>query len=128
MRYFAWASSTEQPTFTGPINPRTGKRSQAGSLSVFGWRRDRDRFIEFGKARAVEGADPVTLSIDIGIIKLVLQHAAAVHGLRVSVEAVDLARYVLKRLGLIGKGTERDRRPTDDELAKLIVGQPSRFL
>jgi integrase len=82
---------------------------------------DRDRFIDFGKARAAEGAGPVTLSIDIGIIKLVLQHAAAVHGLRVSVEAVDLARYALKRLGLIGKGTERDRRPTEDELARLIA-------
>ncbi|QTC90331.1 site-specific integrase [Brevundimonas goettingensis] len=82
---------------------------------------DRDRFIDFGKTRAGEGAGPVTLSIDIGIIKLVLQHAAAVHGMRVSVEAVDLARYALKRLGLVGKGTERDRRPTDGELAKLIA-------
>ena len=53
MRYFAWASSTTPPTFTGPINPRTGKRSQAGSLSVFGWRRDRDRFIEQTKGAAV---------------------------------------------------------------------------
>ncbi len=53
MRYFAWASSTTPPTFTGPINPRTGKRSQAGSLSVFGWRCDRDRFIEQTKGAAV---------------------------------------------------------------------------
>ena len=53
MRYFAWASSTTPPTFTGPINPRTGKRSQAGSLSVFGWWRDRDRFIEQAKGAAV---------------------------------------------------------------------------
>lgn len=82
---------------------------------------DRDRFIDFGKARAVEGAGPVTLSIDIGMIKLVLQHAAAVHGLRVSVEAIDLARYALKRLSLVGKANERDRRPTEDELTKLIA-------
>ena len=53
MTYFAWASSTEQPTFTGPINPRTGKRSQAGSLSAFDWRRDRDRFIEQTRGAAV---------------------------------------------------------------------------
>ncbi len=53
MIYFAWASSTEQPTFTGQINPRTGKRSQAGSLSAFGWRSDRDRFIEQTKGAAV---------------------------------------------------------------------------
>ena len=53
MRYFAWASSAKPPTFTGPINPRTGKRSQAGSLSAFGWRCDRDRFIEQTKGAAV---------------------------------------------------------------------------
>lgn len=53
MRYFAWASSTEQPTFVGSINPHTGKRSQAGSLSAFSWRSDRDRFIEQTKGAAV---------------------------------------------------------------------------
>ena len=53
MRYFAWASSTTPPTFTGPINPRTGRRSQAGSLSAFLWRSDRDRFIEQTKGAAV---------------------------------------------------------------------------
>lgn len=53
MTYFAWASSTTPPTFTGPINPRTGKRSQAGSLSAFSWRSDRDRFIEQTRGAAV---------------------------------------------------------------------------
>ena len=53
MTYFAWASSTEQPTFTGPINQRTGKRSQAGSLSAFDWRSERDMFIEQTRGAAV---------------------------------------------------------------------------
>ncbi|MDJ1007459.1 MAG: hypothetical protein QNJ13_06495 [Paracoccaceae bacterium] len=44
------------------------------------------------------------------MIKRVITHAAAVHGLDISPEPVDLARVALKRLGLIGKGTERDRR------------------
>ena len=39
---------------------------------------DRDRIIRFGRARAEQGAGPVTLGIDIGTIKLVLSHAAAV--------------------------------------------------
>ncbi len=39
---------------------------------------DRDRIIRFGRQRAEQGAGPVTLSIDIGTIKLVLSHAAAV--------------------------------------------------
>ena len=53
MIYFAWAAHGSEPAFVGPVNPRTGKRSQAGSLSVFGWRRDRDRFIEQTKGVAV---------------------------------------------------------------------------
>lgn len=66
--------------------------------------------------RADQGPEPVTLGIDIGVIKTIITHAAAVHGLDISPEPVDLARVALKRLGLIGKGTERDRRPTIDEL------------
>ncbi len=53
MIYFAWANGSEQPTFTGPINPRTGKRSQVGSLSAFNWRTDRDRFIAKTNGAAV---------------------------------------------------------------------------
>ena len=82
---------------------------------------DRERLIKFGRHRADQGAGPVTLGIDIGMIKLVLSHAAAIHGLEVTVEPVDLARLALKRLGLVGKGTERDRRPTQDELDRLFA-------
>ncbi|MBZ9768217.1 site-specific integrase [Mesorhizobium sp. CA6] len=82
---------------------------------------DRERLIRFGRDRAAQGAGPMTLGIDIGFIKLVLSHAAAVHGLPVKVEPVDLARIALKRLGLVGKGCERDRRPTQDELDRLIA-------
>lgn len=81
---------------------------------------DRSELLKFGRARAAQGAGPVTLSMDIGVIKLVVSHAAAVHGLDVSVEPVNLARIALKRLGLIGKSNERDRRPTDEELEKLF--------
>ena len=62
----------------------------------------------------------MTLGIDIGVIKMILTHAAAVHGLEIRVEGVDLARVALKRLGLIGKGIERDRRPTTAELSRLF--------
>ena len=53
MRYFAWASGSEPATFIGPAHPRTGKRSQQGSLSAFSWRSDRDRFIEQARGAAV---------------------------------------------------------------------------
>jgi integrase len=81
---------------------------------------DRERLIKFGRARSAQGAGPVTLSMDIGMIRLVISHAAAVHGLPVSTEQVDLARIALKRLGLVGKSNERSRRPTEEELRKLF--------
>jgi integrase len=82
---------------------------------------DRDRLIQFGKERAAEGAGPVTLGMDLGYVKTILSHAAAVHGVPLSTESIDLARIALGRLGLIGKGLERDRRPTQDELDRLIA-------
>jgi integrase len=82
---------------------------------------DRERLIQFGKERAREGAGPVTLGIDLGYIKTILSHAAAVHGIVLSTESINLARIALTRLGLVGKGDERDRRPTDDELNRLTA-------
>lgn len=82
---------------------------------------DRERLIRFGRDRARKGAGPVTLGMDFGYIKTVLSHAAAVHGVTISTEPLDLARIALKRLGLIGKGTERDRRPTQDELDRIVA-------
>jgi hypothetical protein len=38
--------------------------------------------------------------MDLGCIKTILSHAAAVHGVLLSTESVDLARIALGRLGL----------------------------
>lgn len=81
---------------------------------------DRERLIKFGRDCAAQGAGPVTVSTDIGAIRLVISHAAAVRVLPVSMEQVDLARIALKRLGLVGKSNERDRRLTEEELQKLF--------
>ncbi len=81
---------------------------------------DREQVIQFGKNRAGEGAGPVTVSMDIGYLRTLLTDGAAIHGLPLSPEQVDLARTALKRLGLVGKSKERDRRPTDDELEALL--------
>ena len=53
---------------------------------------DRERLIQFGRERAGEGAGPVTLAINLGYIKTILSHAAAVHGISVPTENVDLHR------------------------------------
>lgn len=82
---------------------------------------DRERLLRFGRERAAEGAGPVTLSVDIGYIKTIIVGAAAIHGLNISAEPVDLARAALSRLGLVGKSNERDRRPTEEELEKLFA-------
>jgi len=82
---------------------------------------DRERLIRFGKARAKEGAGPVTVSMDLGYIRTVLVHAAAVHGIEAPTEEIGLARVALSRLGVVGKGMERDRRPTQDELDLIIT-------
>lgn len=81
---------------------------------------DREELVKFGRARAKAGAGPMTAGMDIGMIKLVPSHAAAVHGLAVWVEPVDLGRQALTRLGLVGKSKERDRRPSDEELQRLF--------
>ena len=82
---------------------------------------NRERLVTFGRDRAREGAGPVTIGADLSYVKMIISHAAAVHGVEVSVEPVDLARIALKRLGLIGKAKSRDRRPTYDELDRIIA-------
>ena len=66
---------------------------------------DRQKLIDYGKIRVDHGAGTVAPGIDIGVIKMIITHAAAVQGLDISPEPVDLARVALKRFGLIGKGT-----------------------
>jgi integrase len=81
---------------------------------------NRERLIEFGRKRARQGAGPATLAIDLSFIRTIITHAAAVHGIEVSAEEARLARVALSHLNLVGKGKERDRRLTQDELDELI--------
>lgn len=77
-------------------------------------------FIAFGRRRAKEGAGPATLAIDFSFIGTVLTHAAAVHDIEVDPGELRLARYAMRRLGLIAKGMERDRRPSQEELERIL--------
>lgn len=80
----------------------------------------REKLIEFGRKRAKQGVGPVTLAADLSYVGTIIAHAAAIHGIDVSKEPVDLARIALRRLGLVGRGNERERRPTEDELNAII--------
>ncbi len=87
---------------------------------------DREKIIKFGRDRSKQGAGPVTLSMDIGAVRLVISDAIAVHGLELSVEPVGMARIALTRLGLVGKSNERDRRSSEDEIERLLKSFQSR--
>lgn len=94
-------------------------KQDLGGVTLVGL--NRERLIAYGKARAKQGAGPATVSVDIGYIHTVLVHASAIHGIEVPLQDVMLARTALLRLGLIGKAEERDRRPTQDELDRIIA-------
>ncbi|MEM1199388.1 MAG: site-specific integrase [Pseudomonadota bacterium] len=81
----------------------------------------RECLIDYGKSRAKEGAGPATVGMDFTYIKTILVHASAVHGIEGPTEQVTLARVALSRLGIIGKSSERHRRPTQDELDRIIA-------
>jgi integrase len=93
-------------------------RDDIGSIKID--HLDRVRIIEFGRDRSKEGAGAATIAMDISYLKTIMLHASAVHGVDLSIEQVDLARVALMRLGLVAKGKERDRRPTQSELDDLI--------
>jgi integrase len=80
----------------------------------------RENLIAYAKRRSAAGAGPVTIGMELGYIRTVMIHASAVHGLAVSTDPIDMARVALKRLGLIGKGHERSRRPSPDELDRIL--------
>ncbi len=80
----------------------------------------RQRLIDFAKARRREGAGPVTVATDLGYLRTVLIHASALHGIELSLDPLKLARAALSLIGVVGKGNERDRRPTTEELARII--------
>lgn len=80
----------------------------------------RERIIAYAKQRALKGAGAATIGMDIGYIQTILVHAAAIHGIEVPTEQIKLARVALRRLSLVDKGNERDRRPTREELDRII--------
>src|SRR6056297_3370571 len=104
----------QRPSYSRYVRGRETAASRAKAATLTTLKRDlgkekighldRQKLIDYGKMRAEQGAGPVTLGIDVGVIKMIIIHAAAVHGLDISPEPDDLARVALKRLGLIGKG------------------------
>jgi integrase len=72
------------------------------------------------KRKADEGAKPATINADIAILRSVFSVAEDVLGVPVDVAAFVKARPTLKKLGLVSKGDERDRRPTEEEISTIV--------
>lgn len=81
-------------------------------------------FIDFCQRREAQGAGPATILQDLSYIGTMLRHGGALVGAETAAAtalgALEAARRTLRHSGRVAKPQERDRRPTDDELAKLI--------
>lgn len=78
-----------------------------------------DDLVGFASARRDDGAGPYTVNMDVSKLGTVLRYGAA--SLRVSLpDVVGSARPLLTHLRLIGGGGRRERRPTEDELQRLL--------
>ena len=61
----------------------------------------------------------VTAAIDLTYLKSVLKVARALWQLPIHPSVVDDARETLHHMGLLNRGQERDRRPTEDEIIRI---------
>lgn len=75
--------------------------------------------IDHVRSRHACGAGAATVANDLTWIGVVLRAAKSVNGLPVDPKVVEEARTACHELRLIAKARKRDRRPTEDELAKL---------
>jgi integrase len=75
--------------------------------------------LAYAKARQDEGAGPYTLNMDLSKIGTVFRYAGAV--LQVALpDVVGAVRPLLKHNRVIGGGDRRERRPTEDEMSRLL--------
>jgi integrase len=74
-----------------------------------------DDLVSWAQRRRDQGAGPYTINCDLGKLGTVLRYAGK--GLP---DVVGAARPTLTYLGLIGGGGKRERRPTEDESARVL--------
>lgn len=76
--------------------------------------------VTFAQRRKDEGAGPYTVNMDVSKLGTVLRYSASSKGLLLP-DSVGIARPLLKHMGMIGGGGMRERRPTEDELARIVA-------
>lgn len=82
--------------------------------------------VDFAKWRKLDGAGPYTINMEISKLGTALKYAGAALQLELP-DVVGKARPLLTHLGLIGGGGKRERRPTDDELARIYEALPDAY-
>lgn len=76
--------------------------------------------VAYAGMRKDEGAGPYTINMDVSKLGTVMRYAGV--ALRVALpDVVGTARPLLSHLRLIGGGGKRERRPTEDELRRVLV-------
>jgi integrase len=76
--------------------------------------------VDYATMRREEGAGPYTINMDISKLGTVMRYAGAALHLALP-DVVGAARPLLSHLRLIGGGGKRERRPTEDELRRVLA-------
>lgn len=78
-----------------------------------------DDLVDYATMRQEDGAGPYTINMDVSKLGTVIRYGGA--ALRISPpDVVGAARPLLTHLRLIGGGDRRERRPTDDEMTRIL--------
>lgn len=75
--------------------------------------------VAYAQERSEQGAGPYTINMDISKLGTVLRLAGMAMKLTLP-DVVGQARPLLNHMGLIGSGGKRERRPTEDEMQRLV--------
>lgn len=76
--------------------------------------------VAYANMRREEGAGPYTINMDVSKLGTVMRYAGASLGVAMP-DVVGAARPLLTHLRLIGGGGKRERRPTEDELRRVLA-------
>lgn len=107
---------TTRPISDSSTEHYTLKQLEANLGHLVAARMTVDDLLGWAQKRRDDGAGPYTVNCDLSKLGTVIRYAG--DGLP---DVIGAARPKLAYLGLIGGGGMRDRRPTDDEYARLLA-------